>query len=76
MTIFIVFLQVVVSIAIMQVVLSAMFNCFCCKIQVTVFLQVEVSVAIMQVVLSAVLNCFCCKITASVIAMQETLSSM
>ena len=35
-TIFIVFIQVGVSVAIMQVVLSAVHNCFYCKMQVTV----------------------------------------
>ena len=35
-TIFIVFMQVGVSVAIMQVVLSAVHNCFYCKMQVTV----------------------------------------
>ena len=35
-TIFIVFIQVGVSVAIMQVVLSAVHNCFSCKMQVTV----------------------------------------
>ena len=34
-TIFIVFMQVGVSVAIMQVVLSEVHNCFYCKIQVT-----------------------------------------
>ena len=33
---FIVFMQVGVSAAVMQVVLSAVHNCFCCKMQVTV----------------------------------------
>ena len=46
-TIFIVFIQVGVSVAIMQVVLSAVHNCFYCKMQVTV------SVMAMQVTLSS-----------------------
>ena len=36
MTIFIVFMQMGVTVAIMQVVLSAVYNCFYCKIEVTV----------------------------------------
>ena len=35
-TVFIVFMQVGVSVAIMQVVLSAVHNCFYCKMQVTI----------------------------------------
>ena len=35
-TIFIIFMQVGVSVATLQVVLSAVHNCFYCKIQVTV----------------------------------------
>ena len=47
-TIFVVFMQVGVSVAIMQVVLSAVLNCFCCEMQVTV------SVKAMQATLSSI----------------------
>ena len=46
-TIFIVFMQVGVSVAVMQLVLSAAHNCFYCKMQITVSV-----IAMMQVTLS------------------------